>query len=372
MFQPEPPASSRRPRRLRLLLLLLLLVGAGLLAAHYAGWLPGSAQNLSPAERDDALIARAEQLLARTDPPPQELYSMAVELYSDCHDHRRADPCVLRLVAEAARRGLPDARRSMGLMCRIGFSEQPRNAEQAREWYRLAAEDGELDAMILLRRSSKSRPAPAKPQAAASAGSSARQTPAAPASGSTTPPPANTSTAANTPSGSTPAANDAAPSAGASPAPSPAQSTDGSASENSAESAKLRPLLVRAGSIPVKHRVCTGDSLAGIARQYGISVDALRRANPGLSRLTIGSDLFIPDAEGQVVRGGILPAPSDSPETSEPNASGCERIHTVSSGETLGAIARRYGVSLASLLRANNLSMQEAARIHVGQRIIIP
>ncbi len=107
MFQPEPPASSRRPRRLRLLLLLLLLVGAGLLAAHYAGWLPGSAQNLSPAERDDALIARAEQLLARTDPPPQELYSMAVELYSDCHDHRRADPCVLRLVAEAARRGLP-------------------------------------------------------------------------------------------------------------------------------------------------------------------------------------------------------------------------------------------------------------------------
>ena len=197
-------------------------------------------------------------------------------------------------------------------------------------------------------------------------------TPAAPASGSTTPPPANTSTAANTPSGSTPAANDAAPSAGASPDPSPAQSTDGSASENSAESAKLRPLLVRAGSIPVKHRVCTGDSLAGIARQYGISVDALRRANPGLSRLTIGSDLFIPDAEGQVVRGGILPAPSDASETSEPNASGGERIHTVSSGETLGAIARRYGVSLASLLRANNLSMQEAARIHVGQRIIIP
>lgn len=368
MFQPEPPASSRRPRRLRLLLLLLLLVGAGLLAAHYAGWLPGSAQNLSPAERDDALIARAEQLLARTDPPPQELYSMAVELYSDCHDHRRADPCVLRLVAEAARRGLPDARRSMGLMCRIGFSEQPRNAEQAREWYRLAAEDGELDAMILLRRSSKSRPAPAKPQAAASAGSSARQTPAAPASGSTTPPPANNSTAANTPSGSSPAANTAASSAGASPDP----STDGSPSENSAESAKLRPLLVKAGSVPVKHRVCTGDSLAGIARQYGISVDALRRANPGLSRLTIGSDLFIPDAEGQVVRGGILPAPSDSPETSEPNASGCERIHTVSSGETLGAIARRYGVSLASLLRANNLSMQEAARIHVGQRIIIP
>lgn len=371
MFQPEPPASSRRPRRLRLLLLLLLLVGAGLLTAHYAGWLPGSAQNLSPAERDDALIARAEQLLARTDPPPQELYSMAVELYSDCHDHRRADPCVLRLVAEAARRGLPDARRSMGLMCRIGFSEQPRNAEQAREWYRLAAEDGELDAMILLHRSSKSRPAPAKPQAAASSGSSGRQTSAAsaaPASGSTTPPPANTSTAANTPVGSTPAANAAAPSAGASPDP----STDGSASENSAESAKLRPLLVRAGSIPVKHRVCTGDSLAGIARQYGISVDALRRANPGLSRLTIGSDLFIPDAEGQVVRGGILPAPSDSPEPAEPNASGGERIHTVSSGETLGAIARRYGVSLASLLRANNLSMQEAARIHVGQRIIIP
>lgn len=369
MFQQEPAAFShretpRRPRRLRLILLLLALAGTGLAAAHYGGLLPGAAVDMSPAEQDDALIARAEQLLARTDPPPQKLYSMAVDLYGGCHDHRRADPLVLRLVAEAARRGLPAARRSMGLLCRIGFSDQPRNAEQAREWYRLAAEDGELDAMILLQRSSKSRPAADKPAAApapATERDSTRPSSAASAGAAASAQPA--------PAPAQPAPADSS-SADKSPDKSPADRVAEVSGESRTEN--LRPLLLKAGPVPVKHRVCTGDSFAGIARQYGISVDALRRANPGITDLAVGSNLLIPDAEGQVVRGGILPDDDSPSDPSEAQPSGGERIHTVSSGETLGAIARRYGVSLMSLLKANNMSMQDAARIHVGQRIVIP
>jgi LysM repeat protein/predicted esterase len=47
-----------------------------------------------------------------------------------------------------------------------------------------------------------------------------------------------------------------------------------------------------------------------------------------------------------------------------------QRIHTVVNGQTLGAIARRYGVSVDELREANQLP--SGVRLKVGQRLLVP
>lgn len=55
----------------------------------------------------------------------------------------------------------------------------------------------------------------------------------------------------------------------------------------------------------------------------------------------------------------------------EPLATRPQRIHEVKAGETLGAIARRYGVSVASIVRANRLSSARVI-LKIGRRLTIP
>jgi len=45
-------------------------------------------------------------------------------------------------------------------------------------------------------------------------------------------------------------------------------------------------------------------------------------------------------------------------------------VHTVKRGETISRIARHYGVSVKTLLRANNLSASDF--IYPGQRLKVP
>lgn len=47
------------------------------------------------------------------------------------------------------------------------------------------------------------------------------------------------------------------------------------------------------------------------------------------------------------------------------------RVHTIVPGDTLGALARRYGVSVAAIVAANSLS-SERVRLKLGQRLTIP
>ncbi|ARJ70690.1 hypothetical protein B0A89_03640 [Paracoccus contaminans] len=57
-------------------------------------------------------------------------------------------------------------------------------------------------------------------------------------------------------------------------------------------------------------------------------------------------------------------APQDAPQA------GAGRTHTVATGETAWSVARKYGVSIQDLARANNLP--ETMSIRVGQRLAIP
>jgi LysM repeat protein len=104
------------------------------------------------------------------------------------------------------------------------------------------------------------------------------------------------------------------------------------------------------------HTVARGESLWSISRQYGISVEELAAANQ-LARsatLRLGQELSVP----------VKAAPaSASPGTDAANT------YEVKAGDTLGAIARRQGTTVAALRSANNLSSDN---LRVGQRLIIP
>ena len=104
-----------------------------------------------------------------------------------------------------------------------------------------------------------------------------------------------------------------------------------------------------------EHIVAAGDTLFRLAQQYGVTVDAIRAANPGIidTGLQIGRRLCIPPADGN---GGACPEGY--------------RVHTVAAGDTYFALAQRYGVTVDAIRAANPNVNPNALRI--GQTLCIP
>jgi membrane-bound lytic murein transglycosylase D len=108
-----------------------------------------------------------------------------------------------------------------------------------------------------------------------------------------------------------------------------------------------------------------GDTLSSIARRHGVTTRALASAN-GIrkpSSLAAGRRLRIPGSEERAVV-------ADAVERRPPARAARTAHHTVRRGETLAAIARRYGVSTTALASANGMRDQHALR--AGQRLSIP
>ena len=101
------------------------------------------------------------------------------------------------------------------------------------------------------------------------------------------------------------------------------------------------------------YTIQAGDTFFNIARRYQISVQSLVNANPQIadpSRIVPGQVICIP----------VQPAP------------GCPgQLYTVRSGDTLGVIAQRFGVSVRQIL-AVNPQITNSNVIFVGQQICIP
>lgn len=111
----------------------------------------------------------------------------------------------------------------------------------------------------------------------------------------------------------------------------------------------------------VTYRVRSGDTLTSIARRWHITTKSIVTANRLRSdRLRAGQRLVL--TVPNVQRASI-------PAASSGNSSGHHVIHTVRSGDTLDAIARRYGVTVAGLRMTNRL---EGNIIRAGQRLRIP
>ncbi len=105
-----------------------------------------------------------------------------------------------------------------------------------------------------------------------------------------------------------------------------------------------------------RHLVRSGDTVAGIARTYGITQSDFVRWN-GLEDGTIYADTRL-----------VLFDPGTLPGTSERSDSA--QSHAVGNGETLGSIAGRYGSSSSAIADASGI--EDVNQIRVGQTLTIP
>ncbi|STZ08333.1 Membrane-bound lytic murein transglycosylase D precursor [Moraxella caprae] len=128
----------------------------------------------------------------------------------------------------------------------------------------------------------------------------------------------------------------------------------------------------------VKYTVQSGDSLTSVANKYGISVDELATAN-NLSRtagLIRGRTITIPAAgtvkvARQTTKNDDKASRNDnSDNTARGNVIKSTENYTVKAGESLNALASRYGVSARDLAATNKLPAN--AQLQRGQTIKVP
>ncbi len=136
------------------------------------------------------------------------------------------------------------------------------------------------------------------------------------------------------------------------PAPEPAPDTDASADPW----ANPEPIPVvdpeAAGRLPSRwHRVVAGDTLAGLARTYGVAVDTIMTVN------AMDSDLLRRGM--QISLTPVAPPPA-----------GAVRTHTVVKGDTLATIAAAWGTTVDALAEQNGLS--DPNLIVIGQQLSQP
>jgi N-acetylmuramoyl-L-alanine amidase len=109
---------------------------------------------------------------------------------------------------------------------------------------------------------------------------------------------------------------------------------------------------------PIIHKVKSGESLSGIAKRYGKSINELKGYNKLRSTsLLIGQKIKIP------TKAYITPIKN------KPTKPTKATLHKVSSGESLSVIAAHYGTSSSVLKKHNNL---RSTTLSVGQKIKIP
>jgi membrane-bound lytic murein transglycosylase D len=126
------------------------------------------------------------------------------------------------------------------------------------------------------------------------------------------------------------------------------------------------------------HTVKRGESLARLAKRYGVSSSSLLAANglDSASSVRAGTTLRIPQREPTTMVASATRSLSAAAETSSHGKSARKitavrlRVHTVENGQTLSGIAKRYQVTVKELREVNSLSAKDQLR--VGSTLKIP
>ena len=201
--------------------------------------------------------------------------------------------------------------------------------------------------------------------------------------GQSTPPPAPAKSDAPAP-GAAPAAI-SMPAAAPAPAPGPASDTASSiryspTRPGTPAAAALETEPVTGVTPATTYTVVSRDSLSVIAKRNHLKVSELLEANKlhAGATLPVGQKLIIPSKPGSASAAPAETAPAMggasaaaiAPAAGPAKAPGESIKYTVKPGETLGAIARKYGVKVGDIAKANTIS--DPAKIHPGQELIIP
>lgn len=117
-----------------------------------------------------------------------------------------------------------------------------------------------------------------------------------------------------------------------------------------------------------------GDSLSKIAIKHHTSVSQLMTLNSmNNTNIRVGQKLKVPGASSIPTTAPTTAthsAPSMAPSAvGESHANAGSVTHKVASGETLGGIAKKYGVTVASIMEANGI--KDARKLKIGQILTI-
>lgn len=126
---------------------------------------------------------------------------------------------------------------------------------------------------------------------------------------------------------------------------------------------------------PFIYVVEPGDTLFSIAQLFGVTVDELAAANgiENQALISVGQRLIIPSLAPEPPATATRPlAPTAPPPSGTPEApaSSDKPVYVVQPGDTLSAIADRFGTTVEAIAAANDI--QNPALIEVGQRLFIP
>jgi LysM repeat protein len=125
------------------------------------------------------------------------------------------------------------------------------------------------------------------------------------------------------------------------------------------------------------YQVKAGDTLAGIAAQYGMTAHDLETANnlaPG-TIVAIGRELVIPEhtstkPASELER--LLDSRQAGGKTAAGSGAGGEngKFYTIQRGDNPAMIAKKFKITASELLKVNNID--DPRKLQVGQRILIP
>jgi murein DD-endopeptidase MepM/ murein hydrolase activator NlpD len=117
------------------------------------------------------------------------------------------------------------------------------------------------------------------------------------------------------------------------------------------------------GGSPVT--VVAGETVETIARKYGVPASAIMETNGFRDGATLrpGQRVVIP----RYVSASAAHEPAHAPQAA-PRVS--ENVHIVAPGESMMGIARKHGVTITALAKANNI--QPFGKISIGQHLTIP